>query len=205
MTQYLFSRRPSALCGTLVVLLASVVASPALAATTPVDTSACSTPQLSQPFLSLHDSNWYTLAPGQSVHNFDGTGWELSGGARIITTKLADGTSGPVLDLPSGSKAVSPTICVTSSYPTARTMVHNVIGAEGVFFYVSYAGTKTWTNPRNTGQVHGSKTAWTASDPVNVQPGKLSGWQPARFTFIPGGQTSDFQIYDFYVDPRMKG
>ena len=205
MTQYLFSRRPNALCGTLVVLLVGVVASPALAATPPVDTSACSTPQLSQPFLSVHDGNWYTLAPGQTGQSFDGTGWVLSGGARILTTKLADGTSGSVLDLPSGSKAVSPTICVTSSYPIARTMVRNVVGAEGVFFYVSYAGTNTWTDPRNTGQVHGSNTAWTISDPVNIQPSNLSAWQPARFTFIPGGHTSDFQIYDFYVDPRMKG
>lgn len=203
--QDLFSRRSSFLGGTLAVILAGVVASPALAATTAVDTSACSAPQFSQPFLSAHDSNWYALAPGQNVNSFTGDGWVLSGGAQILSTTLADGTTGTVLDLPSGSKAVSPTMCVTSSYPTMRTMVRNVTGAEGVFFYVSYAGTKTWNNPKNTGQVHGSNTAWTLSTPVNVQPNGLSGWQPARFTFVPGGQRSDFQIYNFYVDPRMKG
>jgi hypothetical protein len=24
-----------------------------------------------------------------------------------------------------------------------------------------------------------------------------------QFTFVPGGMTSEFQIYNFYVDPRM--
>jgi hypothetical protein len=83
-------------------------------------------------------------------------------------------------------------------------MVRNVVGAEGVFFYVSYAGTNTWDKPKNTGQVHGTHTAWTLSDPVNVQPSNLPGWQEVRFTFVPGGTRSDFQIYNFYVDPRMR-
>jgi hypothetical protein len=79
-----------------------------------------------------------------------------------------------VLDLPSGSKAVAPVACVTSSYPTFRTFVRNVVGAEGVFFYASYAGANSWSNPNNTGQFHG------------------------------GGKTSDFQVYDAELDPRMK-
>lgn len=174
------------------------------ATTTSIDTSACASPLLTQPFLSAHDSNWYTLIPGQTPGNFDGTGWQLTGGARIITTTLADGSTASVLDLPSKSKAVSPTMCVTSSYPTARTMVRDVKGSEGVFFYVSYEGTSTWTNPKNTGQVHGQQTAWTLATPVNVQPSNALGWQPVRFTFVPGGNTSDFQLYDIYIDPHCR-
>jgi hypothetical protein len=185
--------------------LTALVAGSAQAATTgSVDTSACTNPLLTQPFLSSHDSNWYTLIPGQTPGNFDGTGWQLSGGARIITTTLADGSTAHVLDLPSGSRAVSPTMCVTSDYPTARTMVRDVKGSEGVFFYVSYEGTNTWTTPKNTGQVHGAQTAWTASTPVNVQPSNTPGWQPVRFTFVPGGNTSDFQLYDIYIDPHCR-
>ena len=119
-----------------------------------------------------------------------------------MTTTLANGSTGTVLDLPSGAKAVSPTMCVTSDYPTARTMVKDVVGSEGVFFYVSYEGTNTWDSPRNTGQVHGNNTAWTLSGKVNVQPSGTPGWQPVRFTLIGGGKTSRFQIYDLYVDPR---
>jgi hypothetical protein len=168
------------------------------------DTSVCTAPQEAQAFLSWKDRNWYTPIPGQSSDGFDGAGWTLSGGAQIVTTTLPDGSTGQVLDLPSESRAVSPVACVTTDYPTARTMVRNVAGAEGVFFYVSYAGSTSWTNPKNTGQVHGKGTAWTLSDAVNLQPTHLTGWQPVQMTFIAGGKTSDFEIYDAELDPRMK-
>jgi hypothetical protein len=191
-------------------LAVAAIASAALAiASTPaaatVDTSMCSNPLLTQPFLAWGDHNWYALVPGQSPDSFAGTGWTLSGGATITTTNLYDGTTGPVLNLPSGSKAVSPVFCVTSSYPTARMMVRDVKGSEGVFFYVSYEGTSTWNTPKNTGQVHGQNTAWTLATPVNLQPYNVSGWQPMRITLIPGGTTSDFQIYNLYDDPYSKG
>ena len=38
---------------------------------------------------------------------------------------------------------------------------------------------------------------------MNLDPAQRPGWQRARFTLIAGGRTSEFQIYDFYVDPRM--
>jgi hypothetical protein len=186
------------------VAVAAFAAVPAQAASASVDTSMCSAGEFSQPFLSAKDSNWYTLLPGDGVDNFNGSGWELSGGASIQTTTLTDGTTGTVLDLPSGSEASSPTICVMSNYPSARTMVRNVTGAEGVQFFVSYAGTKTWSTPKNTGHIHGSNTSWTVANPVNLQPEKKTeGWQPMRITLIPGGQTSRFDVYNLYIDPRM--
>jgi hypothetical protein len=198
MKKHLFSRRWLGVAIALVVFMGGIGASPALA-----DTSTCSPPSLSQPLLWAKDTHWYTLAAGQTPGNFTGDGWTLSGGANIITTTQADGQTGSVLDLPSGSKAVSPTMCVDLGYKTARTMVRNVVGGEGVFFYVSYAGTTTWNKPKNTGQVHGAHSDWTLSNPVNVQPSSDPGWQEVRFTFVSGGTGSDFQIYDFYVDPRM--
>jgi hypothetical protein len=182
------------------VLIAAFSAIPAQAS---VNLSQCTTPEYSQPFLYAGDSNWYTLLPGESADNFAGEGWELSGGARIVTTTLSDGTAGQVLDLPSGSKAVSPVICVTSLYPTARGIVRNVNGSEGVFFYVEYEGTNTWGHPKNTGQIHGEHSAWTLVTPVNLQPENVLGLQPMRITLIPGGNTSDFEVYNLYVDPRM--
>jgi hypothetical protein len=202
MKKLLFGLRPLAIGG----LLAAFAAVPAQAATTtpPLDTSMCSNPVLSQPFLSAGDANWYTLMPGETAGSFDATGWTLTGGAKVVTTTLADGSTSSVLDLPSGSKAVSPTICVASNYPTARAMVRDVAGAEGVFFNVSYAGTTSWQTPRNTGQIHGKGTAWTLSDRVNVQPYHSSGWEPVRVTLIPGGKTSEFQVYDLYIDPHAR-
>jgi hypothetical protein len=198
----------SGLSGAMLVLAAGLAASPAMAASKSAfsaslsassDISACAAPTLTQPFVSIGDSNLYSLAAGESPDNFAGTGWILAGGARIIQTTLADGTTGPVLDLPGGASAVSPQMCVTSDYPTARTMVRDVVGSEGVRVGVSYAGTGVQT----VGQVHGQQSAWTASNPFNVHPSTQTGWQLAQFTFVAGGKTSDFQIYDFYVDPRM--
>lgn len=180
-------------------LIAMFTAIPAQAS---VDTSQCAENNLTQPFLSAGDLNWYTLLPGESYDSFGGEGWQLSGGAQVVTETLADGSAGEVLDLPSGSKAVSPVICVTSDYPVARAMVRNVKGAEGVFFYVEYEGTNTWGHAKNTGQIHGQQTAWTLVTPVNLQPTNVAGLQPMRITLVPGGKTSDFEVYNLYADPR---
>jgi hypothetical protein len=205
--------RAAGLVGFVAALLGAVAVSPASAATTTTipasptttDMSTCASPSLSQTFLSFKDRNWYTLAPGQSSDGFNGAGWTLTNGAQIVASQLQGGQTGSVLDLPSGAVAVSPPICVTSDYPTARTMVRNVVGGDGVQFYVSYQGTRTWEQPQNTGQLHGQQNRWSPSSPVNVQPDHHTvGWQIVRFAFVAGGRTSDFQLYDFYVDPRMK-
>ena len=198
--KFLFSRRVPGSLG-LGLLMATLAASSAQAA---VNTEGCRTPEYSQAFSYAKDSNWYTSIPGDTNDSFTGQGWTLSGGAKIVTTTLSDGATGQVLDLPSGSKASSPVICVTSLYPTARGIVRNVKGAEGVQFFVEYEGTKTWETARNTGQFHGSQTAWTLGSPVNLQPLNVLGWQPMRITLIPGGKTSEFQVYDLYIDPRMR-
>jgi hypothetical protein len=46
-------------------------------------------------------------------------------------------------------------------------------------------------------------TAWTLATPVNILSSKAAGWQPMRITLIAGGKTSEFQVYNLYVDPRM--
>ena len=111
---------------------------------------------------------------------------------------------GTALGLPSGSKAVSPSFCVTSEYPTARTLVRDLAGSQGVYLNVSYEGTTTWNKPKNTGQVHGNGTEWTLSTPVNLQPENVTGWQILRLTLVPGGTKSDFQLYNLYIDPYRR-
>jgi hypothetical protein len=188
-----------------VVIAASLAAVPALGATAtgpPTPTASCRAPTLSQPFLNLGDSHYYTLAPGGAFADPSGGGWTFSGGAKIVKSVQPDGTIGNVLNLPSKAVAVSPVMCITSSYPRARLSVRNVVGSEGVFFYVSYADGGRWTTPKNTGHFNGQKTAWTLSNPLNIQPDHVAGWQQVRFTFIAGGTTSDFQVKNFWVDPR---
>jgi hypothetical protein len=186
----------------LAVLFAAVAGGSAQAAT-PVTQEACSQPDysFSQPFSSVKDTNWYTLAPGQSVNSFDGTGWTLSGGAKLVTTTLADGSTGTVLDMPAGSTAVSPPMCVSAAYPSARAQVRDVVGAPSVHLFVQYTNTKSWVKPLAVGTFAG-KTQWVNSQPLNLHPGNLYGWQQETFTLTGGDNGTDAQVYNFYVDPH---
>jgi hypothetical protein len=168
-----------------------------------VDASTCTPPTVSQPFLSAGDSNWYTLAPGQSSSGFEGTGWTLTGGAKIVQTETPDGTTS-VLDLPAGSRAVSPVMCVTSDYPEARALVHSLKGGGGVALNVAYDGTTTWGHPHHTGDLNGPGHGWGVSGKTGIQPGNRIGWQLVQFTLVPNGGDNEYQVVDFQVDPRCR-
>jgi len=205
---------------------AGLAAAPAMA-----DTSSCSDPVLTQPFTAFNDQNYYMLVPGESADNFDGGGWTLTGGASVTTTTLADGSSGSVLDLPSGATAVSPDVCVNSNYPTARTMVNDVAGFGAVLFSVSYQGPapaaapppgSAAAPPPGPGPGAGSYQGpgpgsrwlrgagpgggWSLSNPLQLNAPNVADWEIAHFRFTSiGSQNSDFQLYDFYVDPYSRG
>ena len=167
----------------LAVVVASIVSKTALADTT-ATASTCGNPLLTQPFRSIGDLNHYTLLPGQTTDNFDGTGWELTGGAKLVTAKLADGQTGQVLDLPSDAHAVSPTICVTASdYPQARTMVADLAGTQGVQVYVQY-NNGSWGTPLAAGIVKNTYAGFAASKPIMLHAPTLTGVHLARFTLV---------------------
>lgn len=175
-----------------------------------VDTSTCANPLLTQPFLAWGDSNWYALAPGETADAFGGAGWNLTGGAKIVTTTLKDGTPGSVLDLPHGSKAVSPEVCLTSAYPTARMMIRDVSDSNGgsVGFSVSYAGTSTANSPLQTGSFKTTGSAgvagnWFLSAPADLDPSTSPGWQLMQITLTANG-SKEFQVYNLYLDPMMR-
>lgn len=194
MKQYLFSRRALGWA----TVLAGLALVPAQAASASALT--CPTPVLSQPFSALGDTNQYALAPGQAVDNFTGAGWTLSGGASITAAALADGTTGSVLNLPAGSRAVSPAMCVTGGYPAAR-MVTRTLGtgaSAGMTFSVSPAG----TTAKSGGMPVLSTPSWAASAPVSVAPGNTAA-EMVQFTLVGGAKAPTEQVYNLYVDPRM--
>jgi hypothetical protein len=154
-----------------------------------------------QPFLPWGDSNWYAMVPGEALDNFAGNGWVLSGGATITTQTLLDGKTGLVLDMPSGSKAVSPAMCIGDGYPTARTLIRYGSGSSGSVAFTPYD--LTTSKQLGTMQLP-ARTTWSLTPPVNVLPGAIQGWHIMQFTYVAGGHGSDFQIYDFGVDPRMR-
>jgi hypothetical protein len=203
MKQRMFTRLSLGLAATLIAAVTVLTATPAMAAETQSGQTLCSPPPLSQLFLSYNDTSWYTLLAGETTNGFDGDGWQLGGGAQIIITQLSDGQVGPVLDLPGGSVAVSPPVCVSSSFTTARTMMRTPARNDGVSVYISSADA-AWNGLRNLGQVRGSGTEWTAPDSLSLQPAIRGGWQRVRFTLVPRGARSEYQLYNFGLDPRMK-
>ena len=77
-------------------------------------------------------------------------------------------------------------------------------GPEGIEFYVSYEGTKTWSSPKVTGKVTGNKNvSWTLSNPGSLQPFETEGWQRLRIIIV-GRKASEAELYNLYVDPRMR-
>jgi hypothetical protein len=164
----------------------------------------CPGQTFSQPFEALKDSNYYTLVEG-SEFNGPNEGWELNNGAEVVEGTRPDGSSGGVLDLPSGSYAVSAPVCVTLQYPTARGWVETVQGGGGVTVGVYYAGSKPAGQP--VGQLNAKQgKGWELSNSFNVKPqlgGKEEGVREVRFIYANTTKSSDFHVSGLYVDPRM--
>jgi hypothetical protein len=166
----------------------------------------CPGQTFAQPFEAFKDSNYYTQVEG-SEFNGGSEGWELTNGAEVVEGTRPDGSSGGVLDLPSGSVAISPPVCVTLQYPTARAYVETVEGGGGVTVGVVYAGVKSGPTGQPVGQLNAKPNkGWELSNPFNVNPqlaGKEEGVREVRFIFANSTKNSDFHVFGLYVDPRM--
>jgi hypothetical protein len=203
----------ASLVTSLTLVAAMVSTSPAMAdddglvaSTTSASQQECQAPVLSQPFSDLKDNRHYVLAPGGDFSDPNGAGWQFSGGAHIANDTTPGGNAGGTLEMPSGSVAVSPVMCVDMSYPTARLWARTNGGDGDVHVSVSYAGTKTELDPQEVGHVKGDRERWKLSGDLQIKPqlaGKAEGWRRVAFVLEAGGKTGDFQVDDFYVDPRM--
>ncbi|MEA2216293.1 MAG: hypothetical protein QOK19_1854 [Solirubrobacteraceae bacterium] len=169
----------------------------------------CPGQTFSQPFAALGDSAYYTLVEG-STFDRPGEGWTLLAGARIVEGPRPDGSQGGVLDLPSGAVAISPPVCVTLQYPTARTWVEALQSSGSVTASVVYgAGTgKQGGAALNVGSISGrGGSGWNLSQPFNLEPqlaGNEEGVRSARFVYSAGGsRRADFHVFGLYVDPRF--
>jgi hypothetical protein len=168
------------------------------------DQALCPGQTFSQPFTELGDSSYYTLVPGSEFNN-GSEGWQLLNGAKILDSTRPDGSSGSVLDLPSGSLAVSPPVCVTLQYPTARIWTRAAENNDNVIVAVVYAN-RAFTTPKSVGSLEGTQSQWQLSEAFEVNPelgGKTEEAREVRFVFAASGRGSETQLYGLYVDPRM--
>jgi hypothetical protein len=89
-----------------------------------------------------------------------------------VTTTLADGSVGTVLDLPAGATAVSPPMCVSSDYPDARVDVRQLSNGPGMKMSVAYTGGKS--EGQSAGAVNGGSTCLARDPTARRQPVRLA-------------------------------
>ncbi len=131
-----FSSRPTAVsltgktlgAATALLIALALSTAPAMALNLAPETAVCPGQIFAQPFLALGDLNSYTLVSGSEFNN-PPEGWELKGGAKVVSATHPDGSAGYALDLPSGAVAVSAPVCVTLQEETRE--VRFVLTAAG--------------------------------------------------------------------------
>jgi hypothetical protein len=167
--------------------------------------ASCEGQTFSQSFEAFGDYNYYTLVAG-SQFNSPEEGWELTGGARILSATRPDGSIGGTLQLPKGAAAVSPPVCVTLQYPSARVWLRKGELGGSLTTLVAYTSTKGTAVIETVAKLQAG-SAWKPSEPFAVRPelgGESEGARPVRFVFTSKSEReSSFQLYGLYVDPRM--
>jgi hypothetical protein len=194
--------RPGRVLGSMFAAAAlgfALLATPALAESSKGPSQFCAPAEFSQPFLSFGDQGSYTLVPDGNFSEASGRGWQLSGGAQIVTATLPNGTAGRVLSLPGGAQAVSPPMCVDALYVNVRAWVQSLNQSPGVNVTAIVPG------PRQSQSLSGnSNGGWTLPPIVNVLPGIIPLATQAQFVVQGKGSSGASLVYDIYVDPRMR-
>ncbi len=194
-----------ALAGFAALLALPTAAASAAGLKSPAGPLLCEGQLFSQPFAAFEEEpRYFTLAPGGEF-NSPSEGWTLTGGAHLAEAMRPEGTTGGVLDLPAGATATSPPVCVTLAYPVSRVWVDGPKGHPGVLVAVSYEGTKSELEPRDSGSVRARHGTWTLGE-FKVDPrlaGKEEAPREVKFVF-EGKPYSESQLFDVYIDPRMR-
>lgn len=205
------SRRPSAKLFALAGALAACTLAPtaAHAATTPSPFTCQTTGQpVSQVFSGFGDFSEYTPVPDAGLEA-GGSGWTLAGGAAVVSDDnepwYVAGPGTHALDLPQGSAAVTPPICIDPSYPYFRLFAEdvNASGAGLEIEVLSYDG-KGRIQKTTPLTYTAAADGWQATGqlPISVYSGATStAATPVAFLFVPQGANAHFRIDDVYVDP----
>jgi hypothetical protein len=169
----------------------------------------CPDQAFSQPFSPWGDGHQYTLVPNGGLEQ-GAAGWDLDGSAHVVSGSESFNVGGRgryALDLPSGSSAESPTLCVGLEHPTVRFFARRIKGGLlnlstlTVSAVVHLNGGGKLAVP--VGVVLGNGT-WKPTPAYlylgNVLSVLASNSTPMSFRFTPllGGE---WQIDDVYVDP----
>ena len=172
-----------------------------------IDTTACDSSSLTQPFQQYGDGSQYKLASGGDFED-GAAGWTLGGGAHTVSGSEPFGATGSVgsssLELAAGQSAQSPLTCVNAAYPTFRFFARN----EGLLSTVDVSVVYKIPLLGNLAVPGGAvalSNSWKPSLPMltaSIVDGALhngTAQVALRFTALTGRT----QIDDVFVDPRM--
>jgi hypothetical protein len=162
----------------------------------------------SQVFAPWQDFANYYLAPNGSFE-FGTTGWSLSGGAAVASGNEPFYPTGThSLSLPSGSSALSPTICLGTKQLYVRMFGEDVGGTDaGLRIRVRWYGLLNQVLGITDYAVFAPGQGWSPLEKVNSAGGlavpllPIVGSTSARIEVTPLGGGSRWNVDDLYIDP----
>jgi hypothetical protein len=169
----------------------------------------CAGQRFEQPFVPWADPASYTLAPGGAFEG--GPGWTLRG-ARVVSGnepfRVHAAGDSRALQMPAGSSATSPWMCVGLLYPTVRTFAvrsgsaFTALRVE-VIWAVAGGGTGSATIallPASTSWAPTAPFALLGNLPATIDPSHAA--IQLRLSVVGSGAT--WRVDDVYVDPFRK-
>jgi hypothetical protein len=165
---------------------------------------------VSRPFAAWNDFNDYALAPGGDFES-RASGWTLRGNAAVTggNQPFDIGTGGRAsLRLVDGASVTSPAMCIDDRYPHFRLFARNNGSAKGtVKAEVLFLNLRGLVRATASGTISARTGEWFPSDSLKVgvafDDSLSNGAAFVAFRFTAGTR-ADWQIDDFYVDPRMR-
>lgn len=164
----------------------------------------CTTRTTKQAFLQWGDTNQYFAADNGTFESGAG-GWTLSNGSKVVSGqapwKVNGSNHSKALQLPGGSSATAPFMCVASNEEWLRFFFKDP-GVPGASFRIEItvkSGTGTAVNTWETG----SNTAgWRVSPQIslpNLRDANGQQWISVRF--LPTNNAATWQLDDVMIDP----
>ncbi len=158
------------------------------------------------------DAANYLLAPNGSFE-FGSAGWSLSGGAAVVNgNEPFYPTGSHSLALPSGSSAMSPTVCLGTKQLYIRMFGKDLGGTDGgLRVRVYWYGLLNQLLGHSDFAVFPSGGDWSPTSQVQSGGGLLAplpvvalvSSSSARVEVTPLGSGSHWQIDDLYIDPAV--
>jgi hypothetical protein len=173
--------------------------------------AACPAQALSQPFAAWNDLSYYQLLDGGRFES-GAPGWTLNKAVVVADNEsyhVAGAADSHALELPGGSSATTPPICVEWGYPTQRFFARTVIGSSKSNSTLKVELLFTNLSGKAMAQSGGTisnTTAWAPTRSVIATPGLSikpdaygNTWMRYRFTPL---YSTKWRIDDTYVDPK---